>query len=202
MGLGAGEGAVGATIVGVLLAAGRGSRFDPSGRRNKLLQPLADGRLVAAAAARTLVAATGTAIAVVPPGGGELVEVLRDVGCRTVVCADADQGMGVSLVCGLRAAAPADGFLIALADMPYVRPETLAALVGAVAAGAAIAVPVHGGRRGNPVAFGAAHLPRLLRLGGDEGARKLLKAHPVCEIEVPDPGIFRDVDHPGDLAAG
>lgn len=193
------EAALGVGVIGILLAAGQGRRFDPSGQRNKLLQPLACGRPVAAAAARTLVAATGSAIAVVPPGGDALARVLRDAGCRTVVCPDAAQGMGASLVCGLRAAGPADGFLIALADMPYARPETLAALADAVARGAGIAVPVCEGRRGNPVAFGALHLPRLLQLGGDEGARKLLKAFPVQEIEVQDPGIFRDVDRPEDL---
>ncbi|MEG1113919.1 MAG: nucleotidyltransferase family protein, partial [Janthinobacterium sp.] len=31
------------STVGILLAAGRGRRFDPSGVQNKLLQPLAEG---------------------------------------------------------------------------------------------------------------------------------------------------------------
>ncbi|HEV7816123.1 MAG TPA: nucleotidyltransferase family protein, partial [Janthinobacterium sp.] len=38
--------------VGILLAAGRGRRFDPSGLQNKLLQPLAQGEPVVAASAR------------------------------------------------------------------------------------------------------------------------------------------------------
>jgi molybdenum cofactor cytidylyltransferase len=42
-------------------------------------------------------------------------------------------------------------------------------------------------------------LPGLLALGGDEGARRLLKLHPVTEVEVDDPGIFQDVDLPADL---
>jgi molybdenum cofactor cytidylyltransferase len=41
-----------AAPVGILLAAGRGRRFDPAGLRNKLLQPLADGEPVVVASAR------------------------------------------------------------------------------------------------------------------------------------------------------
>lgn len=186
-------------IIGILLAAGQGRRFDPSGRRNKLLQPLADGRTVVQAAAANLLAATETTLAVIPPHQEELERVLRATGCRPVVCEQSDQGMGASLVCGLRAAPPAVGYLIALGDMPFVQTATLQALIDALAGGAGIAAPVHEGRRGNPVAFAARHLPELLNLGGDEGARRLLKVHPVQAVEVSDTGIFRDVDTPGDL---
>ena len=41
-------------LTGILLAAGRGRRFDPEGARNKLLQRLPGGELVVAASARTL----------------------------------------------------------------------------------------------------------------------------------------------------
>ncbi len=36
-----------AELVGLLLAGGRGERFDPNGKRNKLLASLPDGRPVA-----------------------------------------------------------------------------------------------------------------------------------------------------------
>jgi molybdenum cofactor cytidylyltransferase len=55
------------------------------------------------------------------------------------------------------------------------------------------------GRRGNPVAFGARHLPALLALEGEHGARSLLRSSPVVEVTVDDPGILRDIDTPGDL---
>jgi molybdenum cofactor cytidylyltransferase len=83
--------------------------------------------------------------------------------------------------------------------MPFVAQSTLAALRDAVQAGAGIAVPVHGGRRGNPVAFGAVHLDALLAMHGDQGARRLLRAHPVDEVSVADPGILQDIDTPADL---
>jgi len=86
-----------------------------------------------------------------------------------------------------------------LGDMPRVAPSTIDALRAAIEAGAGIAAPVYDGRRGNPVAFGAAYLPRLLALQGDQGARALLSTEPVTQIVVTDPGILHDIDTPSDL---
>jgi len=190
----------GVQAVGILLAAGRGRRFDPLGQRNKLLQRLPDGELVVVASARALLSAVPRVLAVVPPEDGGVAAALREMGVEVTVCADADSGMAASLVHAIRQSLPeADAWLVALADMPFVAPATMRALLAALADGAGIAAPVHAGRRGNPVAFGAVHLPALLALEGEVGARSLLKAEPVTEVEVDDPGIFRDIDTPADL---
>jgi molybdenum cofactor cytidylyltransferase len=187
-------------LVGILLAAGRGRRFDPLGRRNKLLQPLAQagGDPVAVASARKLHAVLPTVIAVVPPDDGGLKALLAAAGCEVTVCPDADSGMAASLVHALRASLPykPDAWLVALGDMPHVAPGTLRALADALAAGA----PVLDGRRGNPVGFGRIHLEALLTLSGDQGARRLLQTCPVTEVAVEDPGIFADIDTPADLS--
>jgi molybdenum cofactor cytidylyltransferase len=192
-----------APVVGILLAAGRGRRFDPLGQRNKLLQvlPGPGGEPVAVASARKLLAVIPTVIAVVPPGDGGVGALLAAIGCEVTVCPDADTGMGASLVHALRhslAKAP-DAWLVALGDMPHVASSTLSALADALAGGAPVAAPVMDGRRGNPVGFGRVHLEALLALSGDQGARRLLQSCPVTEIAVADPGIFRDVDTPADL---
>lgn len=189
-------------LVGILLAAGRGRRFDPSGKRNKLLQPLPGGDAVVVASARHLLAALPEVVAVVGPEGEGVAAELRALGCRVTVCADAGAGMGVSLAHAIGHTAPqAGGWLIALGDMPHVLPSTIRALAQAVEQGHAIAVPVMRGRRGNPAAFGRQHLAALLALDGDQGARNIVKANPVIEIEVDDPGIFQDVDTAADLSA-
>jgi molybdenum cofactor cytidylyltransferase len=186
--------------VGILLAAGRGRRFDPTGVRNKLQQPLAGGEPVVAASARALLAVLPKVVAVVASDDGGVADTLHALGCEVTVCADADDGMGASLVHALRHSLPdAKSWLIALGDMPRVRESTIRALADAVAGGAEIAAPVHGGKRGNPVAFGATSLPELLALRGDEGARRMLRQRQVTEVEVDDPGIFQDVDQPDDL---
>jgi len=139
-------------------------------------------------------------IAVVPPDDGGVGDALRALGCDVTVCPDADSGMAASLVHAIRHSLPdAGAWLVALGDMPFVLPSTIQALSAALAGGAAIAAPVMGGRRGNPVGFGRAHLPELLALEGDQGARGILNAHPVTGVPVDDPGIFRDIDTSADL---
>lgn len=191
-------------LTGILLAAGRGRRFDPEGRRNKLLQRLPGGALVVAASARTLLGVLPRVVAVVPPDDGGVAQVLRRLGCDVTVCPDADSGMGLSLAHAVRhslARQPiAQGWLVALGDMPFVAPSTLHALARAIGEGAAIAAPRFEGRRGNPVAFGAGQRDHLLALDGDQGARRLLASLPLAAIDVPDAGILRDIDSPADLS--
>lgn len=189
-------------ITGILLAAGRGRRFDPLGRRNKLLQQI-DGEAVVVHSARHLLAAVPRVVAVVRPGDEGVAAQLAALGCAVTVCPDADSGMAASLVHALRHAAEAPGWVVALGDMPRVRPATIAALARAVEEGADIAVPVHdtghGKERGNPVAFGRRHLPQLLALAGDRGARGIVRDNIVNEVAVDDPGILLDIDTPPDL---
>lgn len=186
-------------LAGILLAAGRGRRFDPSGASNKLLAPLPDGTPVVLASARSLLSILPRVIAVVAPSDGGVGEALRLLGCTVSVCPGADAGMGHSLAHALCQAQDADGWLIALGDMPHVQPSTLAALCAALEGGADIALPVCRGRRGNPVAFAAVHRAALLALAGEEGARAIVRAHSATEVQVGDCGIFQDIDTRADL---
>ena len=80
-------------------------------------------------------------------------------GVETVLNPDYADGMSSSIAAGIGAApAGADGYLIALGDMPAVAAGTVSLLCRAFEAAepAAIAVPVHDGRRGHPVLFGRA----------------------------------------------
>lgn len=194
----------GTPTVGILMAAGRGRRFDPAGLRNKLLQPLPEGGdLVVLASARKLLAALPRVVAVVPPQDGGVGALLAALGCEVTVCPDADSGMAASLTHAIRHTldvfAPVDAWLVALGDMPWVAPATLRALAARLEQGAGIVAPVTAGRRGNPVGFGRVHLDALLALRGEQGARALLQAFPVTEVMVDDPGILRDIDTPADL---
>ena len=140
--------------------------------------------------------------AVVRPGSDELSSALKNAGCEVVVCANAAEGMGASLACAARAAGEAEGYLIALADMPFVRRTTIAAVRDALAAGAPLAAPYFRARRGHPVALSKSFRPALLALKGDEGARTLLASNEAQLVKIPvgDPGVIRDIDTPGDLA--
>ena len=182
---------------GILLAAGASSRFGS----NKLLHPLSDGTPIAIASARNLLAALPGSLAVVRPGSEVLQALLREAGCEVIVCPRAEEGMGLSLAHAIAGSADAPGWVVALADMPFIRPDTITAVASRLEAGALIAAPALRGERGHPVGLSADLREELLVLQGDEGARSLLKRHAafIQLVDVDDAGIHRDVDTPGDL---
>ncbi len=186
-----------AGLVGILLAAGASTRF----RADKLLHPLPAGLPIAVASLRNLRAALPRVIAVVRPGTARLEQLLRADGAEIAVCERAADGMGASLGQGIRAAPDADAWIIALADMPFIRPQTIRLVAERLAAGAALAAPRWRGERGHPVGFAARFRGELAALEGDEGARALLRAHGAALelIDCDDPGVVRDVDTLADL---
>ncbi len=120
----------------------------------------------------------------------------------TVLAERAALGMSQSLAAGIVAAADADYAFVALADMPFVRLDTLAKLKAMMetAAKDAIVRPRFNGAPGHPVGFDRAHFEALRSIEGDEGARQVVTDHPanVIDVDVDDPGVIRDIDIPGD----
>jgi len=191
-----------ANIRGILLAAGYSKRFGS----NKLLRALPAGAMhagipIAVAAAHHLLDVLPESLAVVRPRAQQLGGLLRDAGCNTVVCKNASEGMGTSLAAGVRAAPDADGWVVALADMPFILPDTIRSVTQALRAGAALAAPSFRGERGHPVGFSRRFYAELSTLRGDEGARLLLAQHPesIVLLDVQDRGVLRDIDKPSDL---
>ena len=186
-------------IVGILLAAGAGSRFGGG----KLLARLADDRGVAETACARLLPAVDRVVAVVPAQPGALEDALRAAGAEVVRCDTAAPGMGVSIACGVSASTNAAGWLVALGDMPLVPTSQHRVVADALRAGADIAAPVCQGRRGHPVGFAARFGAELRALDGDEGARAVLARHrgALLELAVDDDAGWQDIDTPSDLAA-
>ena len=193
-------------LTGILLAAGRGARFGGA----KLLAPMpaaahgvGAGTAIGVASCMHLIAALPEVVAVVRPGDSILAGLLRAAGAQVVACARADEGMGASLACGVVTAAQADGWIVALADMPWIDPASIAQVADAVRDGSEIAATTHIGVRGHPVGFARRHYAALSGLGGDEGAISILAAHrdALRLIEVADSGVLRDVDTRADIGA-
>jgi len=108
-------------IVGILLAAGTGTRFGG----DKLLFPLADGTPVGVQAARNLLSGVDHGVAVLRPSDRQLAHLLEAEGMQVAFCPGAETGMGTSLAFGVTAAQDEDGWLIALADMPFIQHDTI-----------------------------------------------------------------------------
>jgi molybdenum cofactor cytidylyltransferase len=185
-------------IVGLLLAAGSATRFGS----DKLQHALPHGVSISVQSARHLKSELGRVVAVVRPNSDQLISSLIAEGCEVVVCENAAEGMGASLACAARTAGEVDGYVIALADMPFLRRTTIAAVRDALVGGAPLVAPYFRARRGHPVGLSHEFFHTLLTLRGDEGAKRLLAAHEKRMVKIPvgDPGALRDIDRPEDLA--
>jgi len=194
---------VGPDIRGLLLCGGRATRFGSDKLLTEVRIGGLDGPLVTHAA-RNLIAGVGNALAVLPPGAAPLRNALERAGCQILESDRTSEGMGASLAAAVEAAGPADGWIVALGDMPLIRPEIFHAVKEALAGGALIAAVVDRGtgQRGHPVGFSFALRAELVAMRGDVGARKVLAQHLYEIVTVPtnDPAIFFDVDTAEDLA--
>ena len=188
-------------VTGLILAAGLGRRFDPSGQQLKLLAKMPDGKTLVRHVCESALSVLEEVLLVCDVHEQTLRQELGDLPLRFVTASEAVRGMGVSLKAGVRASEPLYGYVILLADMPWVKPSSVAAVAQAVQDGAGIVRPVLDGQPGNPIGFGLKWREALLALPDEQGARGLLQANQEQTLFVPlvDTGIVRDVDTPGDL---
>jgi molybdenum cofactor cytidylyltransferase len=185
-----------AEIAALILAAGQGSRFGSDKRRTPgpwngpllhhvlgLYRPLFD----------RLAVVTG-----LDDPFGE--EACRLYSAHRIINPEAQQGMGTSLAKGAEWLMAQDVAcaVVGLADMPWIRPETIAAVAAAGLDGQAVA-PAFEGKPGFPRALPAALFSDLLRLTGDRGASAVIDWRQALWLDCGDPGILRDIDKPEDV---
>jgi molybdenum cofactor cytidylyltransferase len=190
-----------ADYYGILLAAGHSQRFGA----DKLMHPLASGlsmtpmACISAAALQRVLPKT---IAVMRPDQHSLIKQLAAQGIQTITLAQTHGGMGLSIAAGIAAANDAQGWIIALADMPFIQPATIAQVLAALKNGSPIAAPVYQGMRGHPVGFSASFGAALRALQDNAtGAQDILHRH-AADIELidcNDQGVLTDIDTPEDL---
>ncbi len=190
------------TIIGLLLAAGKSTRFiDASGKQSDKLAALLPNsnppQSIIHRSASTLLAACPRSIVILKPDSTHQ-QTMQALGMQTLIAQRAEHGMGESLAAGARAAIAqgASGVIVMLADLPYVKVETVRAVADALRKGASIVVPRYRGEQGHPVGFSYKHLPVLAALSGDVGAKAMLRQHlaDITWAEVDDQGILMDVD--------
>lgn len=182
----------------VVLAAGRGSRFN--GSRHKLEQPLGDVSVLERTLGHAIEAACPIVVVTIAPlvPLASTLVALRDL----VVLSDAEaqRGVGRSIARGVGERPGSPGWLVLPADMPLIRAASILAVADALG-DHAIAYSQYRGRRGHPVGFSAELYSELVALDGDEGARRIVARFPAHAVEVDDAGILVDIDTQDDLAA-
>ncbi|MGV3593063.1 MAG: nucleotidyltransferase family protein [Gammaproteobacteria bacterium] len=182
----------------IVLAAGSGARFGS----DKRLAEFAGDTLLAHTLARLAPIFTQRILVLRANADADTALAQRFASEWQIVRApDAAKGMGHSLAAAMACTATWSGAVIALADMPFVRPETCSAIAARLSADTLV-VPYYHGQRGNPVGIGSRFFAELAALQGDRGARALFERHAsaLVTMEVDDPGILRDVDTPSALS--
>ncbi|WP_028886414.1 NTP transferase domain-containing protein [Teredinibacter turnerae] len=185
----------------LVLAAGRSSRFGSQ----KLLHPLTPSSSVLGETLSQL-AILGTSVGVLcSPDNPGVIDLAKIFGCESLVFPEVSPGLGDSIAFGVSKTSPQQGWLVCLADMPWIKAATYAKIVararGSAEQNSAIVAPQFQGQRGHPVFFGVNYRNSLERLTGDTGAKSILANHSAAVdfYELDDPGILRDVDVPSDI---
>jgi molybdenum cofactor cytidylyltransferase len=158
-------------VVGVLLAAGSGTRF--GGDVPKPLVPFR-GRPLVAWPLAALRGAGVERVVVVLGAQAERVESGVDLsGAEVVRCAGWAEGLSASLRAGVNASGD-DAVVVALADQPLLAPEAVARVIAARSPHDADVVrATYGSVPGHPTLLEPSTFAAIAELRGDSGAREL-----------------------------
>ncbi|WP_431225080.1 nucleotidyltransferase family protein [Serratia sp. L9] len=186
------------TIGIVIAAAGRGERFTQAGGKGNKLNAVLRGKRVFEQTLQQVLA-SGLPVHVVTRPENTLVQQACSAH-QVPFTLLASSGLGESIAAGVTATADWDGWLIHLADMPFVTPQVFLQVADALRQHP-IVRPSFQLQPGHPVGFCATLRKQLCALRGDNGARELLHHEQVYVLHLDQPTIVQDIDLPSQLAA-
>jgi CTP:molybdopterin cytidylyltransferase MocA len=177
-------------IVGLVLAAGAGTRFGPD---PKLLADIS-GQPVLQRTVETMTRVRALELVVVVLGAHaeELLSHVPFGRAEPLICTRWHEGQSASLQCGVDALADAAKIILTLGDQPLITSQIVERFTREPPGSRA----AYHGNPGHPVVLGPEHTRAIRRLRGDRGAREILNG-PL--IESADLGVPRDLDTPEDL---
>ena len=183
----------------IVLAAGASTRMSTP----KQLLEYQGKSLLRQATSAAVAAVDGPVAVVLGAYAGQMYPELEGLPVLPVVNAEWPEGMGSSIRTGMKALLQAqpelEGVLLMLCDQPYVQASTLRALLEAhQQTKAPVAASCYAEVLGVPAFFHRSFFDKLLALQGQEGARKVISAHPEAVVAVPFPEGIIDMDTPGD----
>lgn len=129
----------------------------------------------------------------------EIAEDLERDGYEVMINRDSQLGISHSIHLALQALgqAESDAACFAVCDQPWLRKETIGALLSAWReSGQGLACLCHQGDFGNPAVFARKYWKELLELRGDVGGKRVLRRHldDLCLFEVEDGKELVDID--------
>lgn len=193
-------------VAAVVLAAGTASRY-------RALDATVATKLVAEFRGKPLVrwaveaalASRAAPVVIVTGHAREAVEAaLSGLAVGFVDNPDFARGLATSLKVGIASLPRSCGAAaIVLGDMPLLKSAVLDRLIEAFVAvpASAAVVPMVEGQRGNPVILARSLFDTVMRLEGDDGARRLLRSRSdVVEVSMDEAAVTEDIDTPAALA--
>ncbi|PIJ51901.1 hypothetical protein BL250_02750 [Erwinia sp. OLTSP20] len=178
----------------IIAAAGVGRRYQAAGGRlPKLLHPMPDGRSLFQTTLDNVLAA-GFAVTVVTRPEYDFIPAPRGYPQPEVIRL-ASKGLGETIAAGVRHCTDCDGWLIMLADMPWITSRVLQETAAALQHHLTVRT-VFNGQPGHPVGFQAALRQPLQALQGDDGAKSILIRYPPHAVVVSAAGVIADIDTP------
>jgi CTP:molybdopterin cytidylyltransferase MocA len=182
-------------IGGLILAAGKGSRFGGYKQLAKL-----DGRPLLEHAIRAMTASPVGRVVVVLGAGAEHVIAQIDLhGAEPIVCERWEEGQSASLAFGLGELSECDAVVVTLGDLPHLSTNAIRRVIAARSPGVEAVRATYAGEPGHPVLLERELFERLRDVSGDHGARNLLLSVSTREVPCDDLGGGEDVDTPAQL---
>jgi len=116
---------------------------------------------------------------------------------------ETNTGIGSSIALAVQSTPDANGWLICLADMPFININTYKKIISTLqeSNGKHIIIPRYNKKNGHPVAFGNNFYQQLINKSGDTGAKNIINNNLtlVDYIDINDPFILQDIDTPQDF---
>lgn len=186
-------------IAGILLAAGTSSRMGS----NKLLFELEGESVLRRAAKRALAGGLSPLVVVLGHESDKAAQELEGLPCQWALNPLYEQGINSSLKSGIMAVMPkARAAMVLLADMPFVTPEMIAAMIDRYRTTTApLVISDYDGVNAPPMLYDRSLFNELLMTTGEGCGRQVVKRHRDEAEVLPWPvSALSDIDVPEDYA--
>ncbi|MFK8020014.1 MAG: NTP transferase domain-containing protein [Pseudomonadales bacterium] len=179
----------------VLLAAGSSKRFN--GDKRKALMP--SGATIWQSSLRLYSACGLSGLVVVKNNEQEYFAERLPDSFEAIECANANEGMWASRAYAI-SKLTSDYAIIALADMPFIQPKTIQALLHMLGTGSIIQ-PTFNSQAGHPKIFHRSLFSQLSGCTSSQEAKALISKNndSLVNVNVDDAGILRDIDYRADI---